>query len=150
MIDLCLKKEFPIYLTNSFLRKKVIAVINKLFQLKPELKCNVRLSIIFASNKRIRQLNKIYRGVDANTDVLAFEINEKEIVRGVEYKNIGDMIISVEQVRDNAEQYSKTFKSEICLMLIHGVLHLFGFEHEDISKSEAKKMMEIQAKLLIK
>jgi len=90
------------------------------------------LSIAFIGPGKIRKLNKQYRGKNRVTDVLAFS--------GEEFF-LGEIVICPKEVAQNAEKFGQSFKKELSLCLIHGVLHLLGYNHE-ISKEKAKKMKE--------
>jgi len=89
------------------------------------------LSIVFVNKKKIRELNKKYRRKNRPTDVLSFTYS----------KQAGDIIICSEVVRKNAKKFNSTFKEELKKVLIHGILHFFGYDHEKTGK-EAKKMQK--------
>ena len=108
--------------------------------LKGEKEKNINLSIAFVGQKRIRELNKKYRGKNRVTDVLAFP--EREI-------GLGEIIICIRKVKKNARRFSSDFKTELSRVLIHGILHLLGYNHEE-SEKMAKKMMEKQEYYLAK
>lgn len=89
------------------------------------------LSIVFVDSERIRDLNKKYRGKDEPTDVLSFGENLKEIV------------ICPEIVEKNAKKLKLDYNKELAKVLIHGILHILGFDHE---KEEEAKIMEEKEK----
>ncbi len=91
----------------------------------------VYLSIIFVSKVKIKGLNKRYRHKNSPTDVLSFTYSKKE----------GDIIICSEVVRENAKKFNSVFRKELKKVLIHGVLHFLGYNHENAGK-EAKKMQK--------
>lgn len=95
------------------------------------------LSIQFVGEKKIRELNKEYRGVDRVTDVLSF---------GLDGEDLGDIFICYAQIRKQAKIYKVSVKEELARMLAHGVLHLLGFGHQN--KSDEKKMLKLQDKLI--
>jgi len=97
--------------------------------LKGEKKKKTELSVVFLSPGRIKKLNKEYRKKNRPTDVLSFLYNKKE----------GEIVICPEEVKKNAKRYNSTFKREMARVLIHGLLHLFGYNHEK-SKKEAQSM----------
>jgi probable rRNA maturation factor len=84
------------------------------------------LSIMFVGDKKMSELNALYRGVDKSTDVLAFpQISEKWGVR-----ILGDIVISVPRAESQAKMYGWGFHDEVSRLLIHGTLHLLGYDHE--------------------
>ena len=97
---------------------------------------NKELSILFTGNTRIRKLNARYREIDKATDVLSFPQN----IRGeTESPLLGDVVISVETAWLQAKKHKLSFDEEMALLLIHGILHLMGYDHEK-SSTEAKHM----------
>ncbi len=87
------------------------------------------VTIVFVTDDKIRRLNALYRGVRRATDVLAFSMKEGKCVKG-DSSFLGDIIISVDRARANAKRFGTTFKNEIYLYLIHGILHLIGYDDE--------------------
>lgn len=110
------------------------------------------LSIILVSPWRIKELNKRYRKENRVTDVLSFgqELNSKRLKFPSlpnEYFELGDVVICLSQIRKNARKFDLSFKKELVLVLIHGILHLLGYDHEKSDK-EAKKMKEREKQYL--
>lgn len=87
------------------------------------------LSVSFVSDAAIRELNREYRGKDLSTDVLSFTLGS-DARDGVE-RLLGDIVISVETARRQASQYGAPLQDEIYRLLIHGLLHLKGHDHEE-------------------
>ncbi len=83
------------------------------------------LSIVIDNNEKLRELNKQFRGIDAPTDVLSFPSGEIDPETGETY--LGDIIISWEKVQSQALQ--QTIECEMRLMVVHGILHLLGYDH---------------------
>src|ERR1041384_4026291 len=81
-------------------------------------------TIAFVSNKRIRELNRQFRGIDKATDVLSFPAD------GPDESNLGDIAISVETAAAQAKETGLSFNSEIAQLILHGLLHLSGYDHE--------------------
>ena len=79
-------------------------------------------TIAFVSDKRIRELNRQFRGVDKATDVLSFPAEEKF--------NLGDVAVSVDTAAVQAKENGLTFDEEIAQLILHGLLHLCGYDHE--------------------
>ncbi len=110
--------------------------------LKGENRKKEYLSIAFVGEKRIRELNKKYRGKNRATDVLAFgEIPNSKFRIPSSIKRLGEIVICLEVIKKNAKRYNSTLEKELARVLIHGILHLLGYEHEK-SKAEAEKMKE--------
>jgi len=89
------------------------------------------LSIIFCNDEYILELNKKYLNHNYYTDIITFDYSEKNYVSG-------DLIISLDTVQSNAKKYKTDFNTEICRVMVHGVLHLLGF---DDKTDEEKKIM---------
>ncbi len=104
----------------------------------------VELSITLTDDESIRELNKNWRGKDKATDVLSFTINEKPL--GYKYKVLGDVVISIPYAKKQAEEIGFSYREEVLRLLIHGILHLLGYDHEK-SEEEAKIMFSIQEKI---
>jgi len=111
--------------------------------LKGENKKEAGLSVALVGPERIKKLNKKYRGKDKITDVLSFGQNKKFPLFPETKKDLGEVIICLEAVKRNAKKYNVTFKKELALVLIHGILHLLGYEHEGRGK-EAEEMKKKQ------
>jgi len=79
-------------------------------------------TIAFVSDKRIRELNQQFRGVDKATDVLSFPADEKA--------NLGDIAVSVDTAAVQAKDNGLTLEGEIAQLILHGLLHLCGYDHE--------------------
>ena len=102
------------------------------------------VTVTFTNNKIIQGLNKKYREIDEPTDVLSFTMNEKFPINNMTF--LGDIVISVEQATNQANANNNSLSDEISLLLIHGILHLFGYDH-DTNKNK-NKMWKLQDKLL--
>ena len=90
---------------------------------------NQELSVLLTDDKKIRELNKKYRGQDQTTDVLSFPQNEGG-ENEPNYHLMGDVVISTVTAKRQASQHGLSLEEEIVLLLIHGILHLLGFNHE--------------------
>ncbi len=94
------------------------------------------LTIVFSNDRLVRQLNRSFRKKDKTTDVLSFPIGEKG-PDGSFY--LGDIIISVPQAQRQAKQKKQALEKELTILVIHGFLHLLGYEHgQGIEEEEAK------------
>ena len=111
------------------------------------------LSILFCSNDFIARLNKEYRGKDGPTDILSFEQGDEYLdEEGESWFVAGDIIISLDMLESNAKQYETTEDEELKRLLIHGILHLDGYDHgEDhiqVGKDAQNAMLVLQEQLL--
>jgi len=133
----------PVSIDKSFFKK----IARKI--LKEEKKNDLELSIALVARNKIRELNRKYRGENRPTDVLAFNqlgfITKKE-KKG---KNLGEVVICPEEIKKNALRFDSSFKEELMNCLIHGVLHLLGYDHENFLK-EAKLMEKKQRYYFLK
>lgn len=123
---------------------------------------DVEVSITLVSNEEIQQLNKTYRAFDKVTDVLSFpliefeqpslfeNIDEDELSElfNLDTKELmlGDIVISLERAQTQADDYGHSFERELGFLIVHSMLHLFGYDH--LNKEDEKKMFEIQEIIL--
>ena len=102
----------------------------------------IYISITLTNPENIRRLNNEYRQIDKETDVLSFPMFEKNEISGLknlEYEEaLGDIIISIERVEEQAKEYGHSFERELAYMVVHGFYHLMG---EDHIKEEDKVIM---------
>ena len=98
----------------------------------------VRLTLMLSNNKNIKKLNKRFRRRNKPTDVLSFPFNKKSRILKKTY--IGDIIISYNFIKNPKLQNQENFKEKVIKTLIHGFLHLVGFDH--IKTSDYKKMLK--------
>ena len=94
------------------------------------------LSLTITTNDGIQEINNIYRGKDMPTDVISFAYNETENFGPINV--LGDIIISIDRVKEQAEDYGHSVEREFYYVLCHGMLHLLGYDHID---EEDKKIM---------
>lgn len=103
---------------------------------------NVLVNIVMMEPEDIHHYNKEFRNIDRPTDVLSFE--DGEIVDG--QLNLGDIMISVDHVRKQAAEYGHTLKREFCFLMVHGFLHLFGYDH--MTPEDEAVMLALQKEIL--
>jgi probable rRNA maturation factor len=96
-------------------------------------------TIAFVSDKNIRKLNQQFRNVDRPTDVLSFPADEET--------NLGDIAISVETAAAQAKENGLTFEAEIAQLILHGLLHLSGYDHETDSGEMNRLELRLRKKL---
>ena len=109
-----------------------------------EFDTDAQVSVTFCDNAYIRELNKEYRGKDKHTDVLSFPMydfyggEEPEVMDG-EPIMLGDVVISLERCREQAEEIGNSFLHEIAFLTAHSLLHLLGYDHERGEEDEAEQ-----------
>lgn len=109
------------------------------------------VSVTFVTNDRIQEINRDYRDKDAPTDVISFaleEMGEDEVViTGTDLPRIlGDIIISIDRAREQAEEYGHSFERELGFLTVHGFLHLLGYDH--MNEQDEKEMISRQKSIL--
>lgn len=115
---------------------------------------DAEVSVVLADDAVIRELNRQYRAKDAPTDVLSFamreSVPEEEVIDGEpgpEQILLGDIVISVERAREQAEEYGHSFEREMGYLAVHGILHLLGYDHEN---EDDKKIMRRKEEEILK
>lgn len=105
-------------------------------------------SVAFVSDRRMKELNKLFRGKDSTTDVLSFPHEADEFETHEEHF-LGDIVISVEQAARQAKENELTLDNEIKQLMLHGVLHLCGYDHETDAGEMNAREIELRDKLVI-
>lgn len=113
--------------------------------LKKEKMPGCSLSVTYVTDGRIRRLNRKYKGKGSCTDVLAFSMKEGRRLEG-EGEFLGDVVISLDAARRQAGRFKSTYERELRLYLIHGILHLLGYD--DLTGRDRQKMVKRQEELL--
>ena len=103
-------------------------------------------NIIFVDNKRIHEINKVYRGIDRETDVISFALEANMDVQYIDFRLLGDIYISIDKCYMQASEYGHSREREICFLATHGILHLLGYDH--MEPEDEKEMFDLQNKLL--
>ena len=139
-IDILIDDGFEGYLEVSWLRGVAEQVL-----IAQDAGFGVEMGLVITSQERVRQLNRSYRGKDEPTDVLAFSIREEIDAELPPFAqppdgvlHLGEVIISYPQAVIQAEERQHSVKREIAVLIIHGVLHLLGYEHD---KPELERQM---------
>ena len=130
-----------IYWDYENIDDSIIEYVNKylLYACKLLRNKNYELSISFVSLDEIHELNLKYRSIDKPTDVLSFAgINN----------SLGDIIISYEKAKEQAEIIGHSFERELAFLVVHGFLHLLGFDHE--TEEDEKEMIKLQKEIMCK
>jgi len=126
-------------------QKEYIEILNKVLEkcyIEENLKNkNLYINIVLTNPENIRKINKEHRNIDKETDVLSFPMFEKEEIENLIILNkdiLGDIVISINKVKEQAVEYEHSFERELAYMVVHGFYHLMGYDH---IKEEEKKIM---------
>lgn len=124
-------------------------VIKECFKVENLLDSKLYVSITLTNPENIRKFNKQYRNIDKETDVLSFPMFEKseldKKIKNSDFKNmdiLGDMVISIPRVKEQAKEYEHSFERELSYMVVHSFYHLMGYDHikeEDKAKMRPKE-----------
>ncbi len=101
-------------------------------------------NVIVINNNSIKDINREYRNIDKETDVISFALNDTEDICPINV--LGDIYISYDKVIEQSKEYNHSIDREICFLFIHGLLHLLGYDH--INKEEEIVMVEKQEMIL--
>ena len=127
--------------------KIIEKVVEKCFEEENLLKTHLYLSVILTTPNQIQEMNNTYRKINKATDVLSFPMFEKDeipnIISEIE-EPLGDIVISIEKVKEQAEEYGHSFERELAYMVVHGFYHLMGYDHiELVDRTEMRAKEEI-------
>ena len=126
------KIEFLDIDENTEYEKTISKVLEECFKVENLPNDKLLVSITLTNPENIRKLNSEYRNIDKETDVLSFPMFEKEEL--VDFQSncqevLGDIIISIDRVKEQAEEYGHSFQRELSYMVVHGFYHLMGYDH---------------------
>ena len=127
--------------------KIIEKVVEKCFEEENLLRTHLYLSVILTTPNKIQEMNNTYRKINKATDVLSFPMFEKDeipnIISEIE-EPLGDIVISIEKVKEQAEEYGHSFERELAYMVVHGFYHLMGYDHiELVDRTEMRAKEEI-------
>lgn len=136
--------------------KEIVDLLERLLQFaakKENINDEAEISINFVTNKEIQEINRDYRGKDTPTDVISFAMQESvegelEIIdEDMDIpETLGDIIISIEKAKEQAEEYNHSYERELGFLAVHGLLHLLGYDH--MNEQDEKKMFARQEEIL--
>lgn len=108
---------------------------------------DIEMSCLLIDDDRIHEINREYRHIDRSTDVISFALEDSEqfYVEGMP-RNIGDIFISVDHAKSQAEEYGHSLRREMCFLFVHGLLHLLGYDH--MNEEDEKEMFDKQKEIL--
>ena len=146
--------------TNEEYEKTIRKVVDECFEVEHLESTNLYMSITLTKPEEIRKMNRRYRNIDKETDVLSFPMFEKEEVEHMVQDNhvetverdlqkidiLGDIVISIPRVYEQAAEYGHSFERELSYMVVHGFYHLMGYDH---MIEEDKKVMREKEEVIL-
>ncbi|MBF0706509.1 MULTISPECIES: rRNA maturation RNase YbeY [Bacillales] len=140
--------------TNSIKKEQLEMLENLLNHAakEEEVRPGSEVSVMFVDNERITEINREYRGKDQPTDVISFALDDEEegeepLIIGEELPHLlGEIVISVPKIEDQATEYGHSFERELGFLSVHGFLHLLGYDH--MTEEDEKEMFGKQKVLL--
>ena len=120
--------------------------VQKVLEKEYESEAPVYMSLLFTGNDEIQVINREYRDKDQPTDVISFAYHETEDFDIGPYDTLGDIVISLERVVEQAKEYNHSDKRELFYVLTHGILHLLGYDH--IEEEDKKEMRDKEEEIL--
>ena len=103
-------------------------------------------NIIIVDNERIHEINREYRNIDRETDVISFAMEDEMDIQYDDFRLLGDVYISIDKAKSQAIEYGHSLLREICFLATHGILHLLGYDH--MEPEDEKEMFTLQNELL--
>lgn len=107
---------------------------------------NAILTIIFIDDEKMHELNKTYRGIDRTTDVLSFAY-EDNLTYDYDFRMLGEIFVSIPKMKGQAIEYGHSETRELSFLVVHGILHLLGYDHT-LGKKEEEEMFRRQELVL--
>lgn len=139
ILEMSLEKEGFDDLVNE---EEIRTYVQKVLEKEYESEAPVYMSLLLTGNDEIQVINREYRDKDQPTDVISFAYHETEDFDIGPYDTLGDIVISLERVVEQAQEYNHSPKRELFYVLTHGILHLLGYDHieeEDKIEMRAKE-----------
>ena len=136
----CTPEDLTVSEAQTAAVRRAILTVGRLYGAE-----DAEVSVTLTDDAHIHELNRTYRAVDRPTDVLSFaltESEEPEIVGGEAHEVLGDLVISLERMRAQAEEYGHSELRELSFLTVHGMLHLLGYDH--IEEEDRLEMEEEQ------
>lgn len=134
----------------NYLEEKYLEIVDVTFSML-ELSFSPIISVSIVDNDYIHQINKTYRNIDRETDVISFafldnEKNKTQIMKSNNVVSLGDIYISLEKAKEQANNYGHSLDRELLFLFTHGLLHLLGYDH--MTKEDENIMFSLQDKIL--
>ena len=128
-------------------------VLTKCFEEENLKDSKLYITVTLTNPENIKEINREYRNIDRATDVLSFPMFEKdeleEKIKNNDFEHVdvlGDLVISIEKVKEQAKEYGHSFERELSYMLVHGFYHLMGYDH--IEEEDKRQMRPKEEKIL--
>lgn len=134
---------------NDSYKEMIKKVLKKCFEIEKLENKNLYVNVVLTNAKNIKSINKEHRGIDKETDVLSFPMFEKDEIANLDNTNediLGDMVISIERVEEQAKEYGHSFERELAYMVVHSFYHLLGYDH--MTEKDKKEMREKEENVL--
>lgn len=128
-MNIMISDEFAGSINEETIHATVLAVLNH-----EEVSEQSEVSIVIDNDARLQELNSQFLGIDAPTDVLSFPSDEMDPDAGTPY--LGDIIISKPRAQAQADDAGHALEAEIQLLIVHGMLHLLGYDHADAEEKQ--------------
>ncbi len=103
-------------------------------------------NVIIINNEEIRKINREYRNIDRETDVISFALEDNLDIKYDGFRLLGDIYISLDKAYSQAMEYGHSRERELCFLITHGILHLLGYDH--MEPEDEKEMFTLQESLL--
>lgn len=107
---------------------------------------NVLFNVIIVDNDKIHEINKEYRNIDRETDVISFALEDDKTFNRSDFRILGDIYISLDKAKSQSVEYGHSFKRELYFLAVHGLLHLLGYDH--MKKEDEEVMFKKQEDIL--
>lgn len=136
---------------NKNYEKIIKKVLQKCFEEENLQDKKLYVNVVLTNDENIRNINREHRQIDKPTDVLSFPMYEKEELENLKLENediLGDMVISIEGVEEQAKEYGHSFERELAYMVVHSFYHLLGYDH--IKEEDKMKMRPKEENILQK
>ena len=136
---------------NKNYEKIIKKVLQKCFEEENLQDKKLYVNVVLTNDENIRNINREHRQIDKPTDVLSFPMYEKEELENLKLGNediLGDMVISIERVEEQAKEYGHSFERELAYMVVHSFYHLLGYDH--IKEEDQMKMRPKEENILQK
>ena len=134
---------------NDSYKEIIKKVLKKCFEIEKLENKNLYVNVVLTNAKNIKSISKEHRGIDKETDVLSFPMFEKNEIANLDNTNediLGDMVISIERVEEQAKEYGHSFERELAYMVVHSFYHLLGYDH--MTEEDKKEMREKEENVL--
>lgn len=132
---------------DEFGYEKEYSYVHDLLKIAIEmLKVDGIFNIVFIDDERMHSMNKMYRNIDRTTDVLSFALNDESDEFEEEIDVLGDIFISIPKMIEQSKEYGHSEKRELSFLIVHGLLHLLGYDH--MNPEDEEIMFNLQKEVL--